>query len=148
MVPGAVPDLDPGTVALLTGKGVEREGAVPDDGPVPPAVEVVKTVPVTVADVWFAETVVVNNKELVELLVLVTLKTLVLTVTVPLIMKLVVGVPMIASTLDVSQTGCLLVELGGIKKLELVASVADVVPATEDGGTEVAAEVDPTPVDV
>jgi hypothetical protein len=53
-----------------------------------------------------------------------------------------------ASTLDVSQTGRLLVELGGIGKLELVTTVPDVVPAIEDEEPDVAAEVDPTPVDV
>lgn len=35
-----------------------------------------------------------------------------------------------------------------MKKLELVANVADVVPATEDEEPDVAAEVDPTPVGV
>ena len=56
---------------------------------------------------------------------------------------------MTASTLDVSQTGCLVVEFGGMKKLlELVASVPDVVPATEVERPDVAAEVDPTPVGV
>jgi hypothetical protein len=55
---------------------------------------------------------------------------------------------MTASTLDVSQTGCLVVEFGGMKKLELVASVADVVPAIGDEEPDVAAEVDPTPVGV
>ncbi|KAH6628654.1 hypothetical protein F5144DRAFT_594616 [Chaetomium tenue] len=42
-------------------------------------------------------------------------------------------------------TGCLVVEFGGMKKLELVTSVADVVPVTGDEGPDVAAEVDPTP---
>ncbi|EAQ89941.1 predicted protein [Chaetomium globosum CBS 148.51] len=42
-------------------------------------------------------------------------------------------------------TGCLVVEFGGMKKLELVASVADVVPAIGDEEPDVAAEVDPTP---
>ena len=51
---------------------------------------------------------------------------------------------MMASTLDVSQTGCLLVELGGGRKLELVTSV----PAIEDEEPKVSAEVDPTLVDV
>jgi hypothetical protein len=56
---------------------------------------------------------------------------------------------MTASTLDVSQTGCFVVEFGGMKKLlELVASVAHVVPAIEDEEPDVAAEVDPAPVGV
>jgi hypothetical protein len=56
---------------------------------------------------------------------------------------------MTASTLDVSHTGCFVVEFGGMKKLlELVASVADVVPAIEDEEPDVAAEVDPAPVGV
>jgi hypothetical protein len=55
---------------------------------------------------------------------------------------------MTASTLDVSQTGCLVVEFRGMREPELVASVADVVPTTEDEAPDVAAEVDPTPVDV
>jgi hypothetical protein len=55
--------------------------------------------------------------------------------------------PITASTVDVSQTGRPVVEFGAMKELELVVSVADVVPATEDERPDVAAEVDPTPVD-
>jgi hypothetical protein len=62
-------------------------------------------------------------------------------------MKLVVGIPMMASTLDVSRMDSE-VEVCGLETLELVASVPDVVLRIEDGESGVAAEVDPTPVDV
>ncbi|KAK4040727.1 hypothetical protein C8A01DRAFT_46014 [Parachaetomium inaequale] len=100
IVPGAVPDPNPGVVALPAGKGVEREETVPDGVPVAPGAEVTGRVPVTTVVVPFTETVEVNNKVVVALAVLLE---------------------------------------------ELVASVADVVPAIEDEEPDVAADVDPTP---
>lgn len=157
IVPGAVPEPTPGAVVLPAGKGVERDepeslddGPVsPDDGLVSPGADDVKEVPVPEADVSLPEPGAVVNRSSVELLCLVTvmLKTVVLIVDVPLTMKLVVGIPIMASTLDVSQIGGE-VEASGLEALELVASVPDAVLRIEDDDSGVAAEVDPTPVDV
>lgn len=59
-----------------------------------------------------------------------------------------VGVPVTASTVDVSEMGVLEAELWGPEELELEPWVADVVPATEEEDPKLAADVGATPVDV
>lgn len=86
IVPGTVPEPDPVAVVLLAGSGVERDVPALVPGPAPPCAEVVEGLPVTESGVVFTGIVGVTNKVVVRWTVLVMLKVVVLTVTVPLTM--------------------------------------------------------------
>ncbi|KAH6855238.1 hypothetical protein B0I37DRAFT_364297 [Chaetomium sp. MPI-CAGE-AT-0009] len=84
MTPGTVPEPNPGAVVLLAGNGVKRDVAVLVPGPGPPSADVVEGVPGTETGVVSTGVVVVNSKVLVTLTLLVTVKMIVLIVTLPL----------------------------------------------------------------
>jgi hypothetical protein len=125
---------------LPAGKGVERE--------LFPGADWVKGIPVADTDVS-PEAVVLGR---LDVTLRVTVKVMVLIVLLPLTTKLVLVLvlsdPVMASTLDVARNGVVDSEVGEAEKLELVASVAGVLPETEEDNSGVAAEDVPVLTDV